>query len=96
MKRYIKSNMLGPAFNLPADNCRYSVAGCIFNEEEAYFEAINGLSTCVADIEDVVDVVLEYLADDRVDTVFVNGQIEFDAGEFWNRTEIISKLVEEL
>jgi hypothetical protein len=87
--------MLGPAFNVSDDNCKYSVTGCIYNESEGYFEEIDNLSTCVPDIETAVDKVLEYLENDAVESVFVNGKIEFDSSDYWSRLEIMSKILDE-
>ena len=95
MKRYIKSNMLGPTFNVSDDDCKYSVTGCIYNESEGYFETVPHLSTCVSDVEAAADKVLEYLSDDTVEAVFVNGTIEFDSTDYWNRLEVISKILDE-
>lgn len=79
MKRYIKY---------------YSVVGCIYNESEGYFENVD-VGVCVATVEAAADAVLGYLEEDAVDAVFVNGTIEFDSTDYWNRLEIISKILDE-
>ena len=95
MKRYIRSNMLGPAFNLGGDDCEYVIVGCVYNEDEAVFEMVDHLQSCVSDIEQAVDVIIDYLQDYSVESVFVNGKVEFDASDYWTRSEVLSKLLDE-
>lgn len=96
MKRYIKSNMLGPAFNINEGNgCAYTVAGCIYNYEDEIYDVVDRLITCVPSIEFAAVKVKDYLDTGLVDAVIVNGTIEFNASDYWNKTEIISKILEE-
>lgn len=95
VKYPIKANMLGPAFNLSEGDESYCIDACVFNSEDAVFERVDDLHACVGDIEYAADLVLYYLQDEAVESVFVNGKVEFDASDFWSKAEVISKLLDE-
>ena len=95
MKRYIKANMLGPAFNLAEGDSAYCIDACAYNDEEAVFERVDNLHACVDDVDYAADLVLYYLQDEEVESVFVNGTIEFDASDFWTKAEVLSKILDE-
>ena len=95
MKRYIKANMLGPAFNIPQGDFAYCIDGCVYNYEDELFEVVDDLHSCCDDVECAADVVLYYLQDDAVEAVIVNGTIEFDSSDFWTKAEVLSKILDE-
>lgn len=55
MKKYIKSNMLGPAFNLGDDNVKYVVSGCIWDDGSDCYIPMGSCVSTFHNIDDAVD-----------------------------------------
>ena len=92
MKRYIRSNFLGPIFNLPSDDCKYVVAGCEYNYDSELYEVVSGLESCVGTVREAAQMVKEYLNSGIVDAVIVNGTLEFRPDRYWDNAEIVEEI----
>lgn len=63
MKRYIRSNMLGPAFNINEDSGDYVIGGYIWNDDSDTYELVRGTQISVNTIDEAVDTIYNYLSE---------------------------------
>ena len=61
MKRYIKANMLGPAFNLNDNSGNYTIGGYIWNDDEDVYDLVRGTQVSVNTLDEAVDTIYNYL-----------------------------------
>lgn len=61
MKRYIKSNMLGPAFNINDNSGNYNIGGYVWNSDDEVYELVRGTQVTVDTLDEAVDAIYKYL-----------------------------------
>lgn len=91
MKRYIKSNMLGPAFNLYEDTGDYLVSGCMWNEDEELYDTVR--SSWANSAQEAASIAKQYLSEyDDIDSAIVTlptgTQVVIDADKHYTEDEI--------